>query len=83
MQIDEEHICTLEKKYNVRIVIAKINGKRWSSDQIHTRALPVSQSVRYQLSENAGLIVYNWNMIDCTAQAALEREIRNMESVNT
>lgn len=63
--IEQSIIDSIEKKYAVRIISAKIIGsRRWSFDGSSVGVIPVGASEKIQIDECSGAVVYNWQVLN-------------------
>lgn len=62
--MQDKNIKLLEQKFGIRVLKARIIGRRWSNEGGVPRDLPLGPPHRIQVRENAGYIVYGWHELD-------------------
>ena len=57
--MDHQRLRHIEKVYGIRIIPARIIGRRWSFYGDTYTDIPVSYPLRVQISETHGFVIYN------------------------
>ena len=56
-------LCSLELKYDVRILSIRIIGRRWSNEGDVPRDIPVGPAHRLQIDDSSGFMIYGWHLL--------------------
>ncbi|MFP4013764.1 MAG: hypothetical protein ACLFVQ_06745 [Chitinispirillaceae bacterium] len=62
--MQKKRIQLLEQTLGIRVLKARIIGRRWSNEGGVPRDLPLGPPHRIQVTESTGYIVYGWHELD-------------------
>ncbi|MFP4162574.1 MAG: hypothetical protein ACLFQB_06480 [Chitinispirillaceae bacterium] len=72
--LDANDIRELEQTYDIRVLKARIIGRRWSNEG-GGGGIPISPPHRIQVGENNGFIIYGWDQLGTEQKEHVQKEL--------
>lgn len=72
-------IKQIEIEYNIKIISARITGRRWACISNDFSNIMPSRPGRIQIDSGKGFIVYNWDTLDDNQKEMLKNHLSELE----